>query len=241
MLTLYQFKRTWGLPNLSHFCVKVETYLRMAGLDYDIVETLPLKAPKGKLPYIKDDDIAIADSRLILDYLENKADNKLDRHLSSEQQAVATSFTQLLEEHLYWFTMYTRWQYTDSNWRINKQAIFGPMAAPLRFVIAPVYRWLIKKQIHGQGTGRLSWDEIFTLGKADLDALANFLGDKPYFFGSKPCTLDASAFGILVNTLACPIESPLKDYALSKTNLRDYCQRIQLNYFPELAIERSQK
>src|SRR5689334_25151060 len=41
-------------PNLSHFCCKTETYLRMAGIEYGIKTTLPLFAPKGKLPYIED-------------------------------------------------------------------------------------------------------------------------------------------------------------------------------------------
>ena len=44
MLILYQFERTWGNPNLSHFCCKTETYLRMAGIEYGIKTTLPLFA-----------------------------------------------------------------------------------------------------------------------------------------------------------------------------------------------------
>lgn len=54
MIILHQFARTWGIPNLSQFCVKVETYLRMVKLPYEIVETLPLKGPRGKLPFIED-------------------------------------------------------------------------------------------------------------------------------------------------------------------------------------------
>ena len=37
MIKLYQFKRTFGLPNMSPFCMKVETWLRMAGLEYETV------------------------------------------------------------------------------------------------------------------------------------------------------------------------------------------------------------
>lgn len=70
MIKLYQLARTWGIPNLSHFCVKVETYLRINKLTYEVVETLPLKAPRGKLPYIEDGGSKISDSRLILNYLK---------------------------------------------------------------------------------------------------------------------------------------------------------------------------
>jgi hypothetical protein len=55
--------------------------------------------------------------------------------------------------------------------------------------------------------------------------LADVLNKKHYFIGDKPTSLvDASAYGILINTLGCLIESPLKDYALSKQNLVDYCR-----------------
>ncbi len=67
-----------------------------------------------------------------------------------------------------------------------------------------------------------------------VDALADFLADKPYFLGEMPASLDASAYGILVNTLACPIESPLKEHALGRRNLADYCKRMQEEFFPEL-------
>lgn len=36
MLTLYQFEPAWGLPNASPFCMKLETYFRMANLDYQV-------------------------------------------------------------------------------------------------------------------------------------------------------------------------------------------------------------
>src|SRR5512141_2481374 len=110
MITLYQFARTWGLPNLSQFCVKLETYLRMNKIPYRIVETLPLKAPRGKLPFIDNDEgYRIADSRLILHHLQSKYGNHQDASVSPEDQATAKSSQRLLEEHLYWISMVTRW------------------------------------------------------------------------------------------------------------------------------------
>lgn len=107
----------------------------------------------------------------------------------------------------------------------------------IRDVVASVYRVLIRRQIYGHGLGRHNCEAVFQLGRADLDALSDFLGNKPYFMGDKPTSLDASAFGILINTLACPIESPVKEYALSKQNLVDYCQRMMSECYPELLAE----
>jgi glutathione S-transferase len=234
MIALHQFARTWGIPSLSQFCVKVETYLRLTHLPYEIVESMPLKAPRGKLPFIVDDGQKIADSRLIVEYLKKTYGDTLDAALTAEQKGIATALQRLLEEHLYWVGMMTRWNYSEANWQTNKQAIFHPLPPVIRDIAATVYRWRIKGQIVGHGLGRLTAEEAFALGREDLDALSDFLGDKPYFMGENPTSLDASAYGILVNTLGCPIESPLKDYAVSKTNLVRYCQRIQAEYFPEL-------
>ncbi|MEO7558704.1 MAG: glutathione S-transferase C-terminal domain-containing protein [Nitrosospira sp.] len=68
----------------------------------------------------------------------------------------------------------------------------------------------------------------------DIDALSACLGEKKYFLGDQPTTLDATAFGFLINTLGCPIESPLKEHGLSKNNLKNYVARIRAEYYPEL-------
>jgi len=234
MLILYQFERTWGIPNLSHFCCKTETYLRMAGIEYDIRTTLPLSAPKGKLPYIRDGDLKLADSRFIIQHLKTKYKD-LDAGLNPAEAALSLAMQRLIEEHLFWATMYTRWQYTDSNWRINKEAIFGVLPPVVRDVVALIYRPRIKRQIFGHGTGRHKPEEVFELGMADIDALSDCLGDNEYFIGNRPTTLDASAFGFLINTIGCPIESPLKEYGLVKRNLRNYVDRIKAQYYPELS------
>lgn len=233
MIVLYQFATVWGIPNPSHFCVKVETYLRMADLDYKIVETLPLKAPRGKLPYIEDEGNKIADSRLILLYLQKQYGHSLDESLTEIEKATAKSWQRLIEEHLYWLSMYSRWNDSNMNWQQNKQAIFNVLPVFIRDGVACVYRYLIKKQIYGQGTGRLKKEDIVSLADEDIMALAVFLGDKKYFMGETPTSIDASVYGFLVNIIGCPIESPLKNVALEQKQLVAYCERMQNQYFPE--------
>jgi glutathione S-transferase len=233
MLKLYQFERTWGIPNLSPFCCKIETYLRMADIDYEIKPVLPLGAPKGKLPYIEDGGQTLGDSRFITAYLKSAYED-LDKGLSSTQLATSIAMQRLLEEHLFWVALYSRWQYTDKNWQINKEAIFGKLPPILRDIIATHTRKKIKQQIYGHGISRHSAKEIFLLGQQDMDALATVLGDKPYFLGNQPTVLDTSAFGLLINIIGCPIESPLKEYGLSKDNLIRYVDRIKDQFYPDL-------
>lgn len=53
MITLHQPPPPpgWNVPNMSPFCVKLETYLRMAKLPYQTAPGNPLQAPLGKIPY----------------------------------------------------------------------------------------------------------------------------------------------------------------------------------------------
>ncbi|MGH8556759.1 MAG: glutathione S-transferase family protein [Methylococcales bacterium] len=234
MIKLYQFARISKVPNQSHFCSKVETYLRLTKLPYIVEATLPLKAPRGKLPYIDDNGTVVADSRLIIEYLKSTYGDKLDEDLTELEKATALAVQRLIEEHFYWVTMYSRWSYTEENWQRNKQAIFGVLPPVIRDAAAAIYRRLIKRQIYGHGLGRLGADEIFTLGKADLDAIASLLDEKPYMMGSQPTSIDAIVFGFLTNIINVPIESPVKDYAISKRNLVTYCDRMTREYFPEL-------
>jgi glutathione S-transferase len=237
MIELYQFPRSWGIPNPSQFCVKIETYLRLAKIPYQLKNAVPFQAPLKKLPFIVDGTARMGDSRLIIDHLKSVHGDLLDSWLTPAQKGVATAMQRLLEEHLYWVGMLTRWDYSEENWRVNRRAIFGWLPPVIRDLGALYYRRRIIGQLLGHGLGRLSEEAALTLGRQDLDALAEFLADKPYLMGERPSSLDASAYGVLINTLGCPIESPLKDYALSRTNLVEYCRRIQAECFPELPWE----
>ncbi len=57
MITLYGFGPAMGLPEISPFVTKAHILLQMAGLPYETETSFGgfLKAPKGKLPYIRDD------------------------------------------------------------------------------------------------------------------------------------------------------------------------------------------
>ena len=191
------------------------------------------KANHGKLPYIEDGDEVLADSGFIVLHLKTKYKD-LDTGLNPAELALSVAMQRLLEEHLYWGTLFSRWQYTGANWLITKEAMFGTMPPSIHELTAIYYHPTIKQQIHGHGMGRHKAEEIFALGKQDIDALAACLADKKYFLGNTPTILDTSAFGILINTIGYPIESPLKEYGLLKTNLVNFIDRIKADYYPEL-------
>ncbi len=230
MITLYQFAPVWGIPNLSMLCVKVETYLRMVNLPYEVRSALPMKGPKGKLPFIEDQGKKVADSRFIIEYLKQSYGVDPDKDLNEQERAIANAMQRMIEDDLYWVVLYSRFVMPE-NWEENKRAICHVLPPIVRDMVALVVRRRIQRDLYGQGMGRHSEEDIFELGKTDLTALSHFLADKPFFMGEQPTTLDATAFGFLVNVLGCPMESPLKTQAKQLENLPALCERMKGRFF----------
>ncbi|MEZ5446006.1 MAG: glutathione S-transferase family protein [Gammaproteobacteria bacterium] len=234
MITLHQFPSAFGVPNLSPFCMKVETYLRMAGLPYRSVNANLRRAPKGKAPWIEDDGKVIADSGFILDYLKSKYGDTLDAALTVEQRAASVALTRLMEEHLYWAVLYARWM-EEENWRRLRPVFFGSLPAPLRWFVPGLVRAALRRELRGHGIGRHRPEEIHALGCSDISALADFLGGKPYFIGEAPTSVDASAYAFLANVLWVPLNPPLQAHAMGRPSLLAYCERMRARYYPEPA------
>lgn len=234
MITLYAFGPAFGLPDPSPFVMKVEVLLKMAGLEYRSDPGGFRKAPKGKLPYIEDDGDRIGDSTFIRWHIEKKYQIDFDRGLSTEQRAIAWAFEKMAEDHLYWTLVDERWN-DDENFAKGPASFFRQVPAPMRpFVIAMVRRGL-RKQLHGQGTGRHSRAEIVALGTRSLAAMADYLGEKSYFMGSEPTAVDATMFAFAAGTL-CPLfETPLRRAAEQHDNLKRYAARMLARYYPQYA------
>ena len=233
MITLYQFESCLGVPNPSPFCLKLETYLRMAGLPYRVVTDANVrKAPKRKFPYIQDGDRTLADSAFIIDYLKQTYGDPLDQPLSLRERATAVAFQRLMEDNLYWSILYSRWV-EDDNWPQTRQAYFAGLPPVVRFIVPELVRRTVVRNLDGHGMGRHTRDEIYAIGQRDILAIGDFLSDKPFLMGEQPTSLDATGYGFLVNLLKAQIASPLADYALQFENLNAYCDRMTARYWNE--------
>ena len=79
MIRLHQFPPAFGLPNASPFCMKLEAWLRMAGLPYEAVNDGDvLRAPRGKLPWIEDGPAKVSDSHFAIEHLKRQAGSERD-------------------------------------------------------------------------------------------------------------------------------------------------------------------
>jgi glutathione S-transferase len=231
MITLQTFGPAFGLPDPSPFVTKAEVLLKMAGLPYAVDTKGFSKAPKGKLPYIIDDGEVIADSTFIRWHLEQKYLFDFDRGLTREQRAVAWAFEKMLEEHVYWTVLHSRWM-DDANFDKGPRNFFRAVPAPMRPVVVAMVRRQIRRALHGQGMGRHSPEEIVALGTRSIDATADFLSDKPFMMGTEPTGVDATAFAFISGALCPYFEMPLRNAAERHDNLSRYAERMAERFYP---------
>ena len=232
MITLYGFSEAFGLADASPFVLKVDVYLRMAGLEFERKSAISnlRQAPKGKLPYIVEGDKVIADSAFILDYLNVKPNVVMSSALSPEQRAQAYLYAKSLDENLYWCLMYSRWISAET-WPQIKQVFFGDLPFPLNHGMSWLVRKNVRAAIYKQGMGRHSEDEVKQIFVYTLDSLSTLLGTNAYFMNDKPSFLDACVYGFLAEFILATIDNEFNAIAKRYENLARYCRQIHQQYY----------
>lgn len=228
MIKLFGFGPLWGQIDLSPFVTKVDAYLRLSNLPFE-VERYPFLgvggAPKRKLPFIEDDGERIADSGFIVERLRRKHGADLDLPLNPRQKATAHSLKRMVEEHLYWVLVQLRWR-VDGNWETFMAEVFGDWRIDGQLAaFLPMVREGVIGQMTGHGIGRHSVDEVWTLGMQDVDAIAAVMADKPYVMGSEPTSVDTTVFAFLTH-LQAGLQSRIADHFRAHENLTGYCERM---------------
>lgn len=227
MMVLHQYPKIWGLSSLSPFCIKVEIFLKLARLPYEVkVELNPSRAPKGKMPFIQDGQEVVADSSFIIQHLIKKYQlHHLDINDPLEK-ARALALKLMVEESLYFSLLYSRWVEEENFQNIKKE--FLPLFP--KFLGRPaltLIRYNLRKQSRAQGLGRHSQIEINQLSSELISCLSNFLGGNEFFSSKGVSYIDATLYSFLVTILKQPFNSHLKTEVQKFQNLCDYVLRIE--------------
>ena len=236
-LRVFHLPGAWGLPSVSPFCLKLDAFLRLSGIEHESLTTsTPFAGPKKKAPWIEYKGHKLGDSSFIITFLEEEFGVDVDAHLSDEQRGISVAVQRLVEENLYWAMVYDRWVH-EENWPILKGTVLGDIAAPIRMALAPLARRSVKKQLAGHGMGLHSKNEIERIAQRDLDALAAILGnganDGPYLFGEKPSLADATVYSVLANIQFVGFASPMKAMIEGHLNLTKMIEWFRDDVYPQ--------
>lgn len=232
MIKLYGFGNAFGVLDASPFVVKVDLFLKLAGIEFEYIGNFNniKQSPKHKLPYIEDAGKKVGDSAFILNYLTDKYEITLDAQLTEEQKAQVVLYSHALDESLYWALVYSRWIKEDT-WPVTNETFFGKMPAPLKWFLPNIIQKDVAKTLKRQGFGRHSETELLTKADQHFSALSLLLGKKDYFFGEKPCSFDAIAYAALCEFISVDYFNNFNQQARKYENLVQYCQRIEEKYY----------
>jgi glutathione S-transferase len=235
MIKVHKFGPAFGLPDASPFVMKVETYLRMIGEEYEAVTGDVRKAPRGQLPLVDLDGKVMPDSTAILDRIESTRTDKLDAHLDARENAVALAFKSMLEEHLYFGLLFMRWA-TDDGWTVFEPSLremLGKMGIPslMRGMVCGSARKQVVERIRRQGIGRAPRAEIVATCKKLIDALTVQLGDRPFICGDRLTTYDATVYAFAAGMLCPAFDNELYKHTAMKENLVAYEGRMKARYW----------
>ena len=215
MLTLLTYAPAAGVRCPSPFGLKAETLLAMSGLPYKAKYTIPMKSPTGKLPVLIDGDRTIPDSSHIQRHLETAHGISFDGHLTDWQKAIAEAFRRMVEEHLYFAVVHSRWIMNSAQ---TRDLFFKDAPWPVRHLVFPMLVRRIRRDLKGQGLGRHSPDEIAAFGVNDIKAIETAM-EGPFFFGKKSASLDATLYGSLENIASSPVKNAMQEYCLGSEKI----------------------
>lgn len=146
VVVIHQLPRGKLTPNPSPYPLKLETYCRMAEIEFVNDFEKPMSA-KGKTPWITFNGEAVADSQFCIAHLRDKLGKDLNERLSAEDRAVARAMRALVEDHLYFLGAYQRWVLKDPTKLLPKIADFpGPAFA--RTFMLKMMAGKIRKQVN---------------------------------------------------------------------------------------------
>jgi len=235
---LYQFSRCPTLPSASPFCLKVETFLRLAEIKYENVDhKMKYKSKKGQLPFVELNGREIADSDIIVKELSQHFNKDLDANLSAEQKTVSHAMESMLNNHTSWVVRWWRYnnpaEFLKASQMDMKRTLNSRLPNSLLNVLFRIGFKSNVKMVVGHGIGHHTTEEIYDFGKSDLKALSELLGTKDYFFGTEPHLLDITAFAHLCQFLYIPFGG-MKEWMETETpNLVALVDRIKNRAFPD--------
>lgn len=230
----YGYGPAMGMPDLSPFCCKLHAYFALRGLPVTWEVGVAPRAPRGKLPYIEDDDgTLLSDSQVIIEALEARADDPLDVHLSTPQRAQARVMRAALEDQLYFGVLYWRWLDASCWARYRVELASAISAGGVPGFLAPwIVRWVrrgVRRSLWAQGTGRMTREELVASATGLLDAIEALRHEGDWFFGDKPSTLDATMYGVLGAAWLPDLEHPVRAAIRARPGLVSYIERLHVH------------
>jgi glutathione S-transferase len=234
MLTLFSYPGLSGVADNNPYGLKVYAFLKLCNLAFRHEHIFDASnAPRGQLPYLVDGDETIGDSDTIIAHLIQKYGLTIDNELTSSQRDTDLLVRRTLDD-LYWVMSFSRWK-DERFWPLFRDLILRSHSGVTLDALEKAREFNFKRY-HYQGIGRYAAEDAYARGIADLKVLANLLPINGFLFGATPSSVDAGLYGFIANIYFYEIDTPLREFVLSKTNLAAHCRSIHSELKPAIAV-----
>lgn len=183
--------------------------------------------PLGKNKPLGGDESRVAE--LCVEFCRRHALD-LDQHLTSPQKAELLAYKVLIKSRLEVAALFSAW-FEPAGFDEMRKVTGGKLPFPLSFFIPRQIRSEVKLKL-----GALDASEVYSEAIAALTAISDRLRSStgPFFFGSKPSSLDALLFGYLAWFKLAPASCPTLSEKANNTRLSEYVGHISKEYFEGL-------
>ena len=243
MITLYSYPELFGVADNNGYGLKVFAFLRLVAAMHERfgkpASTIPQyaagvpfrhehifdasSAPRGQLPYMVDEGETIGDSETIIAHLIAKYRLTIDVGLTQPQRDQNLLITRMLDD-LYWVMSYSRWK-DERYWPDFRAALMREHSNVSEEGMQKAREYNAQRY-YFQGIGRYAPEAAYARGLADLAVLANLVPAQGYVHGLQPSSIDAGLYGFIANIYFYAIDTPLKEFVASQSNLVRHCIAI---------------
>jgi glutathione S-transferase len=196
------------------------------------------------LPILKDGMTEVQELFKIINYLKKKGYN-IDETagLSKSELAESLAFSALIENNLYDALLYIMWLENENNAKKTQQQTYNKSLSFIeRYFLQGKIQETAKERLKDMELVKVNDElvpEVYLNAHDAYASLSTKLGNKKYFFGDKPSTLDAIAYGHLALHCYPNLQNPKLFTMISFEfpNLIQFCQRIT-TFFKDQKINR---
>ncbi|CAD6187958.1 unnamed protein product [Caenorhabditis auriculariae] len=229
---LYQFPPAKTVRNLSPYCMKLEAFLRIYDIKYEVRDVIMKRSRHGLLPFVELNGEHIADSQIIQERLKQHFKTP---KLAPKDEGAAAAVERLVEHHLaYLMYKFKVLNNLDQSVEVFVKPLTPDWLWPLaRCLAKPVMKHKISKKLN-VCLGDFSNADCEMLLRRDFNAVRDVLGSNKFLGGDKPTAVDATVFGhfaavYYVNIASLPKTLLDTEYSV----IREYLDRVRDLLFPK--------
>jgi len=198
----------------SASCLSVRAFLHMCRLPHRVEERANAfyMSPSGQVPFIKAGTIVVAEMDRIVNFVGYKKVS-LTEGLDITQKADMRAYMSLVTNVLGSAEMYLSWHHPPTFLSVTYPRHCSVHPKPLGYLLTEEKRRRVTRKLHMLGWAEKTLEQVYAEVDNCCRALNQRLDNQTYFFGDRPCELDALVYGHLFTMLT----TVLPDVRLAST------------------------